>query len=99
MTMTDDEEMRLHGTEVYGNDGEKIGVAANPGGSYFEIEAGTLFVKGFYLPKQVIARVDQTRAYLRISKQEAQRMGRDEPPGEENPWATEATPHEPATSN
>jgi len=99
MALTDDEDRRLQGIEIYGNDGQKIGIAANPGGPVFEIEVGTLFAKAFYLPKEVIAHVDQTRAYLRISKQEAEQMGREESPGGENPWATQVTPEEPAAGN
>ncbi len=81
----------LQGATVFDRHGEKVGIAADPGGAVFVVEEGIWFVRDRYLPKDVIARVDETGAYLRISKGEAHRIGREEPPGADDPWETHET--------
>jgi len=78
----------LQGATVFDRHGERIGIAADPGGAVFVVEEGIWFVKDRYLPKDVIARMDETGAYLRISMGEAHRIGHQEPPGADDPWAT-----------
>lgn len=58
----------LQGATVFDRHGERIGIAADPGGAVFVVEEGIWFVKDRYLPKDVIARVDKAGVYLRISK-------------------------------
>jgi len=81
----------LQSATVFDQSGERTGVAADPGGAFFVIEEGVWLVQDLYLPKEVLARVGETGAYLRISKGEAHRLGREEPPNADDPWERDET--------
>lgn len=46
------------GTEVYGSDGDKVGIVGEVGGDYLIVEAGLLHTQKFRVPTANIARVD-----------------------------------------
>lgn len=74
------------GADVYGADDEKIGTIADVGRNYFLVQKGWLFIKDLYLPTSTIARADGDNIYLSLTKQEAERMGREDLPTEGDAW-------------
>jgi len=74
------------GAEVFGADNEKIGHIADVGQNYFLVQKGWLFIRDLYLPTSVIARADADRVYLKVSKQQAEDMARDELPASDDTW-------------
>lgn len=79
------------GAAVYGSDGEKIGDVAEMGAHYFVVQKGLLFIKDLYLPTSAIARVHEGHLHLDITKREAEAMGREELPAENDAWYGSAT--------
>jgi uncharacterized protein (TIGR02271 family) len=77
--------------EVYGSDNEKIGHVAEVGAHYFMVQKGSLFTKDLYLPTSSIARVHEGHVHLDITKQQAETMGREELPTENDAWYGSAT--------
>lgn len=74
------------GADVYGSDNEKIGTIADVGQNYFLVQKGWLFIKDLYLPTSAIARADGENVYLSVTKQEAEQMGREDLPTEDDTW-------------
>ena len=74
------------GADVYGSDNEKIGTVADVGQNYFLVQKGWLFIKDLYLPTSTIGRADGDNIFLTLTKHEAEQMGRDELPTENDSW-------------
>lgn len=72
------------GYDVYGSDGEKIGMVAgaqyqqSPG--YFTLEKGFLFPTQMYVPLTAITRVEGEDIYLNVPKDAVQDQGWDATP-------------------
>jgi hypothetical protein len=72
------------GAAVYGADGEKIGTLADIGHRYILVEDGLLNITRRYLPAEFVARADDERVDLRVSKAEAEAMARPDLPADES---------------
>ena len=74
------------GMEVYGSDNEKIAHVADVGANHLLVQKGLIFIKDLYLPMRSIARVHEGHAHLNLTKHEAEAMGREELPTENDAW-------------
>jgi uncharacterized protein (TIGR02271 family) len=70
------------GTTVYDATGEKIGTVLEQSvdGGYLMVEKGWLFTKDFYVPVNLIGRVDADGAYLTITKADLTDPRFEQPP-------------------
>jgi hypothetical protein len=72
------------GATVYGADGEKIGTVADIGHQHFLVEDGLLNITRRYLPISLVAAADDDRVDLRVTKGQAEAMGRADLPADES---------------
>jgi hypothetical protein len=72
------------GAAVYGADGEKIGTIADIGHNYVLVEDGLLNITRRYLPTHLVARADDERVDLSVTKRQAEAMARADLPADES---------------
>jgi len=70
------------GMDVLDRDGDKIGKAGETLGSYFNVDAGFLGSKEYYVPFDAIMETRDNEIYLNCDKDELDRMGWDHRPKE-----------------
>lgn len=70
------------GMDVLDRDGDKIGKAGESFGSYFNVDAGFLGMKEYYVPFDAVTEVRGDAIYVNADKDELGRMGWDTPPAE-----------------
>jgi uncharacterized protein (TIGR02271 family) len=69
------------GMEVLDTDGQKIGMAGETLGSYFNVDAGFLGTKEYYVPFSAVTDVvDDKRIFLNVRKDQVDTMGWDQRP-------------------
>ena len=73
------------GTDVYGSDGEKIGSIAGVADNYFVIEKGFIFTTDIYVPMSAVARVDDDKVMLSMTKDQVENEDWTREPAEEIP--------------
>jgi uncharacterized protein (TIGR02271 family) len=79
---------RIHeGMDVLDRDGDTIGKAGETLGQFFNVDAGFLGTKEYYVPFSAITEVRDDAIYLNCDKDELDGMGWDRRPEE---WATSA---------
>ena len=83
------------GTDVYGSDGEKIGSIAGVADNYFVIEKGFIFTTDIYVPMSAVARVDDDKVMLSMTKDQVENEDWTREPAEEIP-AMGAAPRTPS---
>jgi uncharacterized protein (TIGR02271 family) len=71
------------GTDVYGSDDEKIGSIAGVADTYFVIEKGFIFTTDIYVPMSAVARVDDDRVMLSMTKAQVENEDWTREPAEE----------------
>ena len=76
------------GMDVLDRNGDKIGKAGETLGRYFNVDAGFLGTKEYYVPFGAITEVREDAVWLNIEKNEIGNMGWDRPP-EERAYAGE----------
>lgn len=59
------------GSEVFGNDGEKVGNVSAVYPAYFVVEKGFFFPSDYSIPIEAVAGVDGERVHLLVTKDEA----------------------------
>jgi hypothetical protein len=73
----------LHeGEDVYGSDGHKVGRIFEVYPTYFVVEKGFFFPTDYFIPKYAVARSENDRVYLNVTKGDALHRGWDVPPEE-----------------
>jgi hypothetical protein len=82
----DDDERILAGADVFGRDGERVGTVADIGRGYFLVQDGLFTIKSMYLPRSIVARVDEEGVHLSVAKVEAVSMARQELPDAGDTW-------------
>jgi hypothetical protein len=82
----DDGERLVAGADVFGRDGEQVGTVADIGRGYFLVESGLFTIRSMYLPRSIVARVDEDGVHLAVAKGEAESMARQELPAEGDAW-------------
>lgn len=81
--MHNPEYARVHeGMDVLDRDGDTIGKAGETLGSYFNVDAGFLGTKEYYVPFDAITETRENAIYLNCDKDELDRMGWDHRPEE-----------------
>ena len=70
------------GMDVLDRDGEKIGKAGETIGQVFNVDAGFLGTKEYYVPFDAITDVRDDAVYLNVGKDDLDTMGWDQPPAE-----------------
>jgi uncharacterized protein (TIGR02271 family) len=78
------------GMEVCDLDGEKIGMAGETLGDYFNVDAGFLGMKEYYIPFSAVSDITEDRVFVNCRKDQLDTMGWDEKPTETTA-ATETT--------
>jgi uncharacterized protein (TIGR02271 family) len=73
------------GTDVYGSDGEKVGTIAGIADNYFVIEKGFIFTTDIYVPMSAVARVDDDKVMLSMTKDQVENEDWTREPAEEVP--------------
>jgi len=74
-------ETQVHeGMEVVDMDGEKIGMAGERLGDYFNVDAGFLGMKEYYVPFSAISQIADESVILNVRKDQVDSMGWDERP-------------------
>jgi uncharacterized protein (TIGR02271 family) len=74
---------RIHeGMDVCDRDGDKIGKAGETIGQFFNVDAGFLGSKEYYVPFNAITDVVDDAVYLNVDKDDLERMGWDQRPDE-----------------
>jgi len=74
---------RIHeGMDVCDRDGEKIGKAGETMGQFFNVDAGLLGTKEYYVPFDAITEVVDNAVYLNVAKGDLKTMGWDQRPDE-----------------
>jgi uncharacterized protein (TIGR02271 family) len=68
------------GMDVCDRDGYKIGKAGETIGQFFNVDAGFLGTKEYYVPFTAVTKVDDDAIYLKVDKDELDRMGWDQRP-------------------
>ena len=79
------------GMDVLDIDGSKIGKAGETLGTYFNVDAGFLGTKEYYVPFDAITEVRDNSVFVNASKRDLDRMGWDQPPEQQNSSARTAT--------
>lgn len=74
------------GWAVVGNDGNRLGTIRDVGQNY--VLASRVGRDDLYVPATAIANVDDAVVYLNLAKREAEQMGWEQPPREEDPLET-----------
>lgn len=82
----DDGERILAGADVFGRDGERVGTVADIGCGYFLVEDGLLTIQRMYLPRSIVAYVDEEDVHLAVAKAEAVSMARHDLPDAGDAW-------------
>jgi uncharacterized protein (TIGR02271 family) len=75
------------GMDVLDRDGDKIGKAGETLGSYFNVDAGFLGTKEYYVPFDAVMETRDNAIYLNCDKDELDRMGWDHRPEERETMA------------
>ena len=70
------------GMEVLDRNGEKIGMAGETLGQFFNVDAGFLGTKEYYVPFDAVTEVRDDAVYLNVDKDEIDRLGWDRHPDE-----------------
>jgi len=70
------------GMDVCDRDGDKIGKAGETLGQFFNVDAGLLGMKEYYVPFDAVTEVREDAVYLKVDKDELGRMGWDQRPSE-----------------
>jgi uncharacterized protein (TIGR02271 family) len=70
------------GMDVCDRDGDKIGKAGETLGQYFNVDAGFLGMKEYYVPFQAVTEVRGDAVYLSVDKDDLETMGWDRRPSE-----------------
>jgi uncharacterized protein (TIGR02271 family) len=70
------------GMDVLDRDGDKIGKAGETLGQFFNVDAGFLGMKEYYVPFSAISEVVEDAVYLNVDKDELDTMGWDKRPEE-----------------
>jgi uncharacterized protein (TIGR02271 family) len=78
------------GMDVCDRDGDKIGKAGETLGEFFNVDAGFLGMKEYYVPFNAVTDVADDTVYLNVDKDELDTMGWDQRPPE-GEYATGAT--------
>jgi len=74
---------RIHeGMDVCDRDGDKIGKAGETIGQFFNVDAGLLGTKEYYVPFDAVTEVVDNAVYLKVDKDDLDRMGWDRRPDE-----------------
>src|SRR5438105_336599 len=74
---------RIHeGMDVCDRDGDKIGKAGETIGQFFNVDAGLLGTKEYYVPFNAVTEVVENAVYLNVDKDDLDRMGWDQRPDE-----------------
>jgi uncharacterized protein (TIGR02271 family) len=68
------------GMEVLDKNGEKIGMAGETLGDYFNVDAGFLGMKEYYVPFSAISDVSENSVFLNVLKDQVGDMGWDQKP-------------------
>ena len=82
----DDGERLVAGADVFGRDGERVGTVADIGRGYFLVQDGLFAIRSMYLPRSIVARVDEYGVHLALTKGEAESMARRDLPAEGDAW-------------
>lgn len=77
------------GWSVVGNDGRRIGIIQEIGQHYVLVSRGG-FAQAMYVPASSIANVDRGTVHLNLAKSEAEAMGWQQPPREEDRLRTDS---------
>jgi uncharacterized protein (TIGR02271 family) len=70
------------GMDVRDRDGDDIGKAGETMGQYFNVDAGLLGMKEYYVPFEAVTEVRDDTVYLNVDKDDIGRMGWDKRPSE-----------------
>jgi len=70
------------GMDVCDGDGDKIGKAGETLGEFFNVDAGFLGMKEYYVPFNAVTEVRDNTVYLSVDKDNLKTMGWDQRPGE-----------------
>lgn len=70
------------GMEVFDRDGDKIGMAGETLGQWFNVDAGFLGMKEYYIPFEAVTDVHDDEVFVDCDKDELDRMGWDRRPDE-----------------
>ena len=68
------------GDEVFGSDGDKVGVVAEVRSSYLVFEKGFFFPTDYYIPMSAVASASAGQVYLNVAKDAALQSGWDTVP-------------------
>jgi len=75
------------GWPVVGNDGDRLGTIREVGQNYV-LTSRVGRSADLYVPASAIANVDDAVVYLNLAKREAEQMGWEQPPRDEDPLQT-----------
>ena len=70
------------GMEVLDSEGDKIGMAGETLGNYFNVDAGFLGTKEYYVPFSAVTEIVDDQIFVNVRKGEIDRMGWDQRPTE-----------------
>jgi uncharacterized protein (TIGR02271 family) len=79
------------GMDVFDRNGEKIGKAGETLGQFFNVDAGFLGMKEYYVPFDAITEVRDDAVYVNADKDEIDRLGWDRHPDERSSTAGATT--------
>ena len=79
------------GMDVLDRNGEKIGKAGETLGQFFNVDAGFLGMKEYYVPFDAVTEVRENAVYLNVDKGEIDGLGWDSRPEERQSAATTTT--------
>jgi uncharacterized protein (TIGR02271 family) len=68
------------GMEVFDRDGDKIGMAGETLGEFFNVDAGFLGMKEYYIPFEAVTDIQDDAIYVNCDKDELGRTGWDQRP-------------------
>jgi hypothetical protein len=91
MVQTTDRMNIPNGTDVYGSEGDKVGRVIEAYSTYVVVEKGFFFPTDYYIPTDAFASFDGGRAYLKVTKDEAQHRGWDVEPTEISTYSFDAS--------
>src|SRR5919202_5943871 len=80
------------GMDVLDRAGEKIGKAGETLGQFFNVDAGFLGTKEYYVPFDAVTEVRDNAVYLNVDKRDVDRLGWDQRPDERRSSTTATTP-------
>ena len=79
------------GMDVLDRNGEKIGKAGETLGQFFNVDAGFLGMKEYYVPFDAVTEVRDNAVYLNVDKGEIDGLGWDSRPEERQSAAARAS--------